>query len=107
MKINVVSEKLNPLLKRKELTFEVEHSENGGTPYRFEIRKRLAEILKCDLDLVYIKKVETKRGTMIAIGEATIYASIEQAKLIEPKHILIRNMEKKGEKSQNLQKSED
>jgi ribosomal protein S24E len=40
---------------------------------------------------VYVRKVETKTGTMIAVGEANAYDSIEQAKLLEPKHIVARN----------------
>jgi ribosomal protein S24E len=35
--------------------------------------------------------METKTGTMIAVGEANAYDSIEQAKFVEPKHIIARN----------------
>ena len=92
MKVKIASEEYNPLLKRREVTFEVEHTETKGTPPRLEVRKRLATLLKTDLELVYVKRVETKRGTMIAVGEANAYDSIEQAKLVEPEHIVARNM---------------
>jgi len=104
MKVKIVSKKYNPLLKRKEIVFEVEHADTGGTPPRFEVRKNLASELKASLDLVYVRKVETKTGTMIAVGDANAYDSIEQAKLLEPKHIVARNAppekaeEKKREK---------
>jgi ribosomal protein S24E len=91
MKVKIVSKEYNPLLKRKEIIFEVEHADAGGTPPRFEVRKKLASKLKTKLDLVYLRKVETKTGTMIAVGEANAYDSIEQAKLLEPKHIVARN----------------
>jgi len=91
MKVKIVSKKHNPLLKRKEVVFEVEHTDTRGTPPRLEVRKELAAKLKTKLDLVYIRKVETKTGTMIAVGEANAYDSIEQAKLLEPKHIVARN----------------
>jgi len=91
MKIRIVSQKNNPLLKRREVTFEVEHGETGGTPTRFEVRKLLASVLNVNLQLVYVKKVETKTGTMVALGEANAYDSIEQARLVEPKHIVARN----------------
>lgn len=91
MKVRISSEEHNPLLKRREVVFEVEHTETRGTPPRFEVRKRLASLLKTDLELVYVKRVETKRGTMVAVGEANVYDSIEQAKLVEPKHIIARN----------------
>jgi small subunit ribosomal protein S24e len=92
MKVKIVSEEYNPLLKRKEVTFKVEHAETGGTPPRFEVRKQLATLLKTDLEVVYVKKMETKTGIMTAVGEANAYDSVEQAKLVEPKHIVARNV---------------
>lgn len=92
MDVKITSKEYNPLLKRKEIAFEVEHADIKGTPPRFEVRKKLASLLKTDIELVYIKKVETKTGTMIAVGEANAYDSIEQAKLVEPEHIVARNM---------------
>jgi ribosomal protein S24E len=92
MKLKVLSKEQNPLMKRNEITFSVEHAQTGGTPTRVEVRKQLATLLKADLELVYIKKLETKTGTMVAIGEANAYNSIEQAKLVEPKYIIARNV---------------
>lgn len=92
MKLKILSKEQNPLMKRKELTFSVEHSQIGGTPTRIEVRKQLARLLKTNLELVYIKQLQTKTGTMVAIGEATAYDSSEQAKLLEPKHIIARNV---------------
>ena len=91
MKVKIASQGYNPLLKRKEVTFEVEHEETGGTPSRFEVRKRLASLLNEDLELVYVKKLETKTGTIVAVGEANVYGAIEQAQLVEPEHIIARN----------------
>lgn len=91
MKVKIVSQEHNPLLKRKEIVFEVEHEETGGTPSRFSVRKELASKLKNDLELVYVKELKTKTGTLTAVGEANAYDSIEQAKLLEPKYIIARN----------------
>ena len=91
MKLKIVSKEQNPIMKRKEVTFSVEHAQTGGTPTRVEVRKQLATLLKTKLELVYVKQLETKTGTMVAIGEAKAYDSIEQAKLMEPKHIIARN----------------
>ena len=91
MKVNIIAKKQNILLKRKEVTFSVEHAQNGGTPSRVEVSKQLASLLKTKLELVYVKNLETKTGTMVAVGEANVYESIEQAKLVEPKHIIARN----------------
>jgi len=107
MKVKIISEEYNPLLKRKEVAFQVEHSETGGTPLRLEVRKELASLLKTDLERVYIKKMETKTGTMTTVGEANAYDSIEQAKLVEPEHIVTRNMPpKQPEESQTPEKTE-
>jgi ribosomal protein S24E len=91
MKVNIVSEEYNLLLKRREVVFRVEHSEIGGTPNRLEIRSKLATLMKKDPALIFIKKMETKRGTMTVVGEANAYDSIEQATRVEPKHIIARN----------------
>ena len=91
MKLKIVSKEQNPLMKRNEVTFSVEHAQTGGTPTRVEVRKQLATLLKTKLELVYVKQLETKTGTMVAVGEANAYDSTEQAKLMEPKHIIARN----------------
>lgn len=111
MKVRIVSKEYNPLLRRKEVTFKVEHTETGGTPNRFEVRKELATLLKTALELVYVKKIETKTGTMTAVGEANAYDFVEQAKTVEPKHIVSRNVPpKQAEETQtpeNLKEPEE
>jgi small subunit ribosomal protein S24e len=98
MNIEVISENQNPMLKRKEISFKVEHSDRGSTPSRAEIRKALATATESDESIVFIKKFETGTGTQTAHGTANIYESFEQAKLIEPKYVIKRNIpsEKEG-----------
>jgi ribosomal protein S24E len=91
MKMRTSSQQSNPILKRREIIFIVEHPEKEGTPSRFEVRKKLAELLNEDLDVVYIKKLETKTGTKTTVGESNVYESVEQAQRVEPKHIITRN----------------
>jgi ribosomal protein S24E len=92
MKINITSQQYNTLLKRKEIAFEIRHEDLKGTPSRIEARKALAESLKANVELVFIRKMQTKTGTMQAKGEANIYDTIEQAKLVESEHIIERNV---------------
>jgi len=92
MKVKIVSEKENPLLKRKEIVFEVNHQENGSTPPRTDVKKALADILGVNHSLVFIKQFETKTGTLIAQGRANIYPNVEQAEKIEPKYVIQRNL---------------
>ena len=107
MKVNIISEENNPLLNRKELTISIEHLQNGGTPTRTEVSKQIASLLKTNPQLVYVKNLETKTGTMIALGEANVYASLDQAKLVEPKHIIARNKLPEKPKAQDTEKSEE
>jgi len=92
MEIKITQQRYNPLLKRREIVFELDHAQTRGTPSRLEVRKTLAETLKTNLDVVYVKLIETKAGTMLAKGEANAYDSVQQARLIEPKYVIARNI---------------
>ncbi len=91
LEITIVSKKHNPLLKRTEVVFEVDHSGEGETSPRLEIRNKIANKLKAKSNLVFVEKVETKTGTMTSVGEANAYETPEQAKLVEREHIIARN----------------
>lgn len=73
------------------MVFEVDHSQEGKTSSRLELRMNLADTIKTKPDLIFIEKVETKTGTMTAIGEANVYDFPEQARLVEREHIVSRN----------------
>lgn len=90
MELKIVSQKNNPLLKRKEVQFEVAHSQ-GKTPLRLDAKQSIASHLQISEKLVFIKKMKTLTGTNITIGSANTYETIEQAQLIEPEHIIKRN----------------
>lgn len=92
MKVKVTSKNRNPLLKRREVYFQLEHNQTGSTPLRLEAKKAIAKALKTDADLVFVKKIETKTGTHTAVGLANVYDSAEQARLTEPQYIIKRNV---------------
>jgi len=92
MEVDIISENKNPLLKRKEIQFRVDHDQAGSTPPRLETRKAVAAALKTGVDVVFVKKLVTKTGTHVAFGVANVYDSVEQAKLIEPDYIVKRNI---------------
>ena len=91
MEVKILTKKENPILKRKEVKFSVEHGPQGKTPGRLEVKKSLAAELKTNEDLVFIKKMRTMTGTNTAIGIANTYETKEQAKRIEPEYIIKRN----------------
>ena len=91
MEIEIVSDKENPLIKRREVHFRVKHGQTGSTPPRLQVRNAIASALKVKVDFVFVKKLKTKTGKHIAVGLANIYDSTDQAKLVEPEYIMKRN----------------
>jgi ribosomal protein S24E len=92
MKVRVIDHHHNSLLKRREVTFEAEHDLHEGTPTRAELRKNLAEILKANINLIFIKKAVTKTGSLLTVGEANVYDAAEQVEIVEAEHIINRNI---------------
>jgi len=105
LEVKIIRQQYNPLLKRRELAFEVKHEQTRGTPSRLEVRQKLSEQLKTSLELVYVKRIETKTGTMTARGEANAYDTIEQVRLVEPQYVIERNTPK--EKKEAAEKAEE
>lgn len=101
MEVDIVAEKQNPMLKRREVSFKIEHSQSGPTPVRLEVRKAIAAALKLDENVVFVKKFETKTGTHTANGVAHVYDTVDQAKLIEPEYIIKRNSPPEKPKEEN------
>jgi len=94
VKLEIIDQRRNELLKRLEVKFRIDH-EKGGTPTRIQVRQSLAAMLDVDEEKVYIKKIETKTGTATSFGRANIYDSVSQAEYVEPEHIILRNRPKK------------
>jgi small subunit ribosomal protein S24e len=95
MEVKVVSVKENPLLKRREVAFRVEHGPAGKTPGRLEVKRALANEMKVGEELVFVERMRTLTGTNTAIGAANVYAVLEQAKRVEPDYIVKRNLPEK------------
>ena len=91
MEVKIVSTEENPLLKRKEVDFRIEQDLKGKTPGRLEVKKAIAAKLEIDEERVFVKRMQTLTGTNITVGNATAYATSEQAKFIEPDYIRKRN----------------
>ncbi len=91
MEVKIVSSKNNPLLKRKEVQFSIEHGPQSKTPARLDVRKALAAELKIGEELVFVRNMRTMTGTGTAMGQANIYQTAGQAKLVEPEYIVKRN----------------
>ena len=95
MDVKKSSEKNNQFLKRKEITFFVDHH-SQGTPQLFEVRTAIASMYGVSDDLVYVLKLKTLTGTNRTVGEAEIYEEPGETRSLLPKHIQLRNLPKRG-----------
>jgi small subunit ribosomal protein S24e len=91
MQVKIISKKENPLLKRQEVQFKIEHGPNGKTPARLDVKRSVAAELQVNDQLVFVKRMKTLTGTTTAVGFANSYETAEQAKIIEPEYIIKRN----------------
>jgi ribosomal protein S24E len=96
MKIEILNERENKPLARKEVDFKVDHA-GAVTPSRADIRAKIVAQFDADSSAVIIKTLDTKFGAGITEGTARIYSDLEQMKRIELDHIVKRHESKKEE----------
>jgi len=94
LKIEILEEKENKPLARKEITFKVDHA-GGTTPSRADVRAKIVAQFDADEARVVIRSLETKFGSGVAEGIARIYDTPEQMQKVERKHLLARHEGKK------------
>ncbi|MFZ0891558.1 MAG: hypothetical protein WB778_07915 [Thermoplasmata archaeon] len=90
MEIKILDERPNPLLKRTDYRFEVDHA-TAATPSRDVIRSEFAKIVKAPKDRIIIERMNARYGTAKSLGEAALYESVDAAKAVVREHILVRN----------------
>jgi len=91
MEIKVSNEFYNPLLKRKEITLEIEHT-GEGTPQRFDIRKRMASKLNAKIENVFVVSLDTSTGLQRSICALQVYDDSRAASSTVPEHVATRNL---------------
>jgi small subunit ribosomal protein S24e len=90
VEIRILEERANPLLKRQEYRFEVDHA-TAATPTRDAVRSELAKLVKAPKDRVIVERMRARYGRATSRGEALVYESADAAKAISRSHILVRN----------------
>ena len=88
--LKIVKESDNPLLKRREILFEIPHP-GKPTPSMAEVRQMVSAMKGAPLDAVYLVYLKSLTGKQSSVGEAHIYYSPEYA-TIEPLHVKIANL---------------
>jgi len=91
MEIKVSNEFYNPLLKRKEISLEIEHT-GEGTPQRFDIRKRMAAKLNAKIENVFVVSLDAATGLQRSTCSLQVYDDPRVASSIVPEHIAVRNL---------------
>ncbi|MFH1445281.1 MAG: hypothetical protein ABIF08_02250 [Nanoarchaeota archaeon] len=60
-KLDIVSERKNPLMKRTEFIIQVAHN-SQSTPTRVNLTKEIVKVLKINEDVILIEKIFSDRG---------------------------------------------
>jgi len=96
MEIEILEDKENRLLKRREIRFKITH-ENEPTPKRGEVISQLVTEIGTSKDKMVIDYMKAEFGLPQSKGYAKVYKSKEDALYFERKHILKRNKLDTGE----------
>ena len=88
LKTELKAIKKNPLIGRREITFEIKEP---STPSRAAVRRDIAVLTKTDLDQIWVRSISTKTGTQRTIGVAHVYDDPKKAIQVEPAYIIERN----------------
>jgi len=93
MSFEVVEEKTNPVVGRKEAKLLVHH-QGAGTPDRLTVRKLASDHFKTAFDRVFVKSIATRTGGSSALCAVEIYDDASGAKKFVPAYIKNRNLPK-------------
>jgi ribosomal protein S24E len=91
MEIKVSNESYNPMLKRKDITLEIDHA-GEGTPQRFEIRKRVASKLNTKIENVIIVSLDASTGLQRSTCSLQVYEDPRVALATVPEYLAVRNL---------------
>jgi ribosomal protein S24E len=105
MQIKIQQKVENKLLNRQDITFLVDHA-GAPTPPRLEVRSKLAAMLNCKEDQVYIVAVAGVFGSSTSKGEARLYPSSEIALAREQKYVVKRHQTKEQRKEEESKEAE-
>lgn len=103
-KLKINEKKDNPLLRRMEVTFEVDH-QGGATPGKQQVAELLAAKLNAKTDLMVVKNYYTPFGTNSSLGLCLVYEDIkameraESHKVLNPKKRIGEKAKKEAEKT--------
>ncbi|MDD5615722.1 MAG: 30S ribosomal protein S24e [Candidatus Methanoperedens sp.] len=89
MELQIIKDKKNPLLKRREVSIKIN---NKGTPSRIDVKNKLAAIANSKPELIVIEQLNTAFGKTELTGIASIYESEERLKQLAHQHLMARGI---------------
>ena len=92
MSMEVLEERVNPLLHRREAKLVVYH-EGTGTPDRMTVRKMTSDHYKTGVDQVYVRSIATRTGGSSALCVVEVYDDSKSAGIV-PAYVKNRNLPK-------------
>jgi small subunit ribosomal protein S24e len=95
MEVEVISEKENPLLERRDVMVRIKHT-GAKTPLRSEIRKLLTAKLSADDDKLILGPLDQSFGVAESLAKVKIYKTQERAVQIESPHLIRKNTTEKA-----------
>lgn len=93
MSLEVIEERVNPLLGRREAKLVIPHA-GSGTPDRLTVRRLASEHFKAPVDRVFVKSISTRTGGSTALCAVEVYDDARQADRIVPPYLKNRNLPK-------------
>jgi ribosomal protein S24E len=84
MELEILEEKENVLLKRKELKINIKHP-NSPTPKKQDLVKEIASRYSVPEDHVFVNYIFTKKGVQESMAKVKIYQELPKQKQKEVK----------------------
>lgn len=99
MEIQIIKDKTNPLLNRREISVVVK---NKTTATRIELKNKLAALLNSKPELIVVERLDTIYGKQEMNGTASLYQTEERLKQLAHQHLIVRDAPKvvEGESAQ-------
>ncbi len=97
MDVEILDDKKNPLLSRREVRFKVAFQ--GPTPGRKDVRGKVVAILNSDNELTVLDRLDSEFGSQTAVGYVKVYAD-KKAMSVEPEFKIKRNFPAPKEKAE-------
>lgn len=88
MEINIITDKVNAALKRRDVSISVK---SESTPSRVEVKNKLAAMLDSKPELIVVDKLNTVFGRQETVGTVGIYEDEEHLKNVALGHLVGRD----------------